>query len=50
MLRLPTEFLEMRQVGETLSRVHDAANAREAVSGKTAVADGVMLILCVAML
>jgi hypothetical protein len=52
MLRLPTKFLEMRQVGETLSPVHDAANVREAVSGKTltAVADGVMVILYVAVL
>jgi ABC-type bacteriocin/lantibiotic exporter with double-glycine peptidase domain len=42
----------MRQIGEFLSRVHDAANVREAFSGTTliAVADGVMVIHRVAVL
>jgi ATP-binding cassette, subfamily C, bacteriocin exporter len=41
-LTLPMHFFEMRRVGEILSRVHDAAKMREAISGTTltAVVDG----------
>ena len=34
-LSLPMNFFEMRQVGEILSRVNDAAKVREAISGAT---------------
>ncbi len=34
-MRQPMKFFEMRQVGEILSRVNDAANIREAISGTT---------------
>jgi ATP-binding cassette subfamily B protein len=50
-LMLPVNFFEMRQVGEILSRVNDAAKVREAISGAalTAVVDGVVvaMTLCV---
>ena len=51
-LRLPTRFFEMRQVGEILSRVNDAANVRQAISGTalTAIVDGVMVVISVAVL
>src|SRR5205814_1947779 len=51
-LRLPVRFFEARQVGEVISRVHDAAKVREAVSG-TAVAalvDGLLVLLLTAIL
>lgn len=45
-LRLPQKFFEMRQVGEILSRVNDAAKVREAVGGATltALVDGVLVL------
>ena len=51
-LGLPLRFFEMRQVGEILSRVHDAAKVREAVSGTTltAVVDGTLVVILVAVL
>jgi ATP-binding cassette subfamily B protein len=51
-LRLPTQFFEMRQVGEILSRVNDAANVREAISGTalTAMVDAMMVILSFSVL
>jgi ATP-binding cassette subfamily B protein len=51
-LRLPLRFFEMRQVGEILSRVNDAAKVREAISGTTltAVVDGTLVILMLAVL
>jgi ATP-binding cassette subfamily B protein len=51
-LRLPVRYFEMRQVGEILSRVNDAANVREAISGSTltALVDGVMVLFCVVVL
>ena len=47
LLRLPLRFFEMRQVGEILSRVNDAAKVREAISGTTltAVVDGTLVVL-----
>jgi ATP-binding cassette subfamily B protein len=52
LLGLPLRFFEMRQVGEILSRVNDAAKVREAVSGTTttAVVDGTLVALLVAVL
>jgi ATP-binding cassette subfamily B protein len=46
-LKLPLRFFEMRQVGEILSRVNDAAKVREAISGTTltAVVDGTLVVL-----
>ena len=51
-LTLPLRFFEMRQVGEILSRVNDAAKVREAVSGTTltAVVDGTLVVLMLAVL
>ena len=47
LLGLPLQFFEMRQVGEILSRVNDAAKVREAISGTTltAVVDGTLVVL-----
>jgi ATP-binding cassette subfamily B protein len=52
LLGLPLQFFEMRQVGEILSRVNDAAKVREAVSGTTltAVVDGTLVVLLVVVL
>jgi ATP-binding cassette subfamily B protein len=52
LLGLPLRFFEMRQVGEILSRVNDAAKVREAISGTTttAVVDGVLVVLLLAIL
>ena len=46
-LGLPLRFFEMRQVGEILSRVNDAAKVREAISGTTltAVVDGTLVVI-----
>jgi ATP-binding cassette, subfamily C, bacteriocin exporter len=51
-LRLPLRFFEMRQVGEILSRVNDAAKVREAISGTalTAVVDGTLVVLMLVVL
>ncbi|MCC6491624.1 MAG: peptidase domain-containing ABC transporter [Pirellulales bacterium] len=51
-LTLPMSFFEMRQVGEILSRVNDAAKVREAVSGAalTAVVDGVVVAMTMGVL
>jgi ATP-binding cassette subfamily B protein len=50
--RLPMSFFEMRQVGEIISRVHDAAKIREAISGTalTIVVDAVMVAISVVVL
>jgi ATP-binding cassette subfamily B protein len=47
LLRLPLRFFEMRQVGEVVSRVHDASKVCEAVSGTTttALVDGTLVVL-----
>jgi ATP-binding cassette subfamily B protein len=52
LLELPLQFFEMRQVGEILSRINDAAKIREAVSGTTltAVVDGTLVVLLVGVL
>jgi ATP-binding cassette subfamily B protein len=52
LLDLPLRFFEMRQVGEVLSRVNDAAKVREAISGTTttAVVDGVLVVILLAVL
>jgi ATP-binding cassette, subfamily C, bacteriocin exporter len=46
-LRITLRFVELRQVGEILSRVNDAAKVREAISGTTltAVVDGTLVVL-----
>jgi ATP-binding cassette, subfamily C, bacteriocin exporter len=51
-LSLPMNFFEMRQVGEILSRVNDAAKVREAISGAalTAIVDGLVVIVTLAVL
>jgi ATP-binding cassette subfamily B protein len=51
-LSLPMNFFEMRQVGEILSRVNDAAKVRQAIGGAalTAVVDGVMVVFTTAVL
>ena len=51
-LQLPLRFFEMRQVGEILSRVNDAAKVREAISGTTltAVVDGTLVVLMLVVL
>ncbi len=51
-LKLPVRFFEMRQVGEILSRVNDAAKVREAISGTTltAVVDGTIVVIMLAVL
>jgi ATP-binding cassette subfamily B protein len=51
-LGLPLKFFEMRRVGEIMSRVHDAAKVREAISGTTttAVVDGVLVAVLVVVL
>jgi ATP-binding cassette subfamily B protein len=51
-LQLPLRFFELRQVGEILSRVHDAAKVREAISGTTltAVVDGTLVVLMLVVL
>jgi ATP-binding cassette subfamily B protein len=51
-LKLPLRFFEMRQVGEILSRVNDAAKVREAISGTTltAVVDGTLVVLMLMVL
>ena len=48
----PHAFFETRRVGEILSRVHDAAKVREAVSGTTltAVVDGTLVVLMLVVL
>ncbi len=45
-LHLPLAFFEMRQIGEILSRIYDAAKVREAISGTTltALVDGTLVI------
>ena len=47
LLRLPLRFFEMRQVGEVVSRVHDASKVCEAVSGTTttALVDGTLVMI-----
>jgi ATP-binding cassette subfamily B protein len=52
LLHLPLNFFEMRQVGEILSRVNDAAKIREAISGATltAVVDGLLVVITTAVL
>ncbi len=52
LFRLPTSFFEMRQVGEIISRVHDATKIREAISGTalTIVVDAVMVLISVIVL
>ncbi len=52
LLRLPIKFFEMRQVGEILSRVNDAAKVREAIGGATltAMVDGVLVLFTVSVL
>jgi ATP-binding cassette subfamily B protein len=52
LLGLPLRFFEMRQVGEILSRVNDAAKVREAISGTTltAVVDGTLVIILLVVL
>ena len=51
-LRLPQQFLEMRQVGETMSRFHDAAKVREAIGGAalTVFVDGVLVLFATGLL
>jgi ATP-binding cassette subfamily B protein len=51
-LSLPMSFFEMRQVGEILSRVNDAAKVRQAIGGATltAVVDGVLVVVTTAVL
>ncbi len=51
-LSLPMSFFEMRQVGEILSRVNDAAKVRQAIGGATltAVVDGVLVVFTTAVL
>jgi ATP-binding cassette, subfamily C, bacteriocin exporter len=51
-LSLPMNFFEMRQVGEILSRVNDAAKVREAISGAalTAVVDSVVVVITLGVL
>ena len=46
LLGLPMHFFEMRRVGEIISRFHDAAHVRDAISGATTtiLVDGVMVI------
>jgi ATP-binding cassette, subfamily C, bacteriocin exporter len=46
-LQLPMNFFEMRQVGDILSRVNDAAKVREAISGATLtlIVDGSLVVL-----
>jgi ATP-binding cassette subfamily B protein len=52
LLGLPLRFFEMRQVGEVLSRVNDAAKVREAVGGTTltALVDGTLVVILLAVL
>jgi ATP-binding cassette, subfamily C, bacteriocin exporter len=51
-LNLPMRFFEMRQVGEIISRVNDAAKIREAISGTslTAVVDGTLVVVLLVVL
>jgi ATP-binding cassette, subfamily C, bacteriocin exporter len=51
-LNLPMRFFEMRQVGEIISRVNDAAKVREAISGTslTAVVDGTLVVVLLVVL
>src|SRR5262249_23989183 len=51
-LGLPLRFFEMRQVGEILSRIGDAAKVREAISGTTltTVVDGTLVVILLAVL
>jgi ATP-binding cassette subfamily B protein len=51
-LSLPLRFFEMRQVGEILSRLNDAAKVREAISGTTlaAVVDGTLVVFLMIVL
>src|SRR5262249_37531605 len=46
-LRLPLRFFETRQVGDILSRVHDAGKIRDAVSGTTltVLVDGTLVVV-----
>ena len=50
--RLPMAFFEMRQVGEIISRVHDATKIREAISGTalTIFVDAVMVLISIVVL
>jgi ATP-binding cassette subfamily B protein len=52
LLGLPLGFFEMRRVGEILSRVHDAAKVREAISGTTltAVVDATLVAILLVVL
>jgi ATP-binding cassette subfamily B protein len=52
LLGLPLRFYEMRRVGEILSRFHDAAKVREAISGTTTavLVDGVMVAIMAVVL
>ena len=51
-MRLPMRFFEMRQVGEILSRVNDAAKIRDAISGVTltALVDGALVVFSLVVL
>jgi ATP-binding cassette subfamily B protein len=50
--RLPMPFFETRQVGEILSRIHDATKVRDAISGTTltTVVDGTLVLALVGIL
>jgi ABC-type bacteriocin transporter len=52
LLRLPMRFFEMRRVGEIISRVNDADNVQEAISGTASatLVDGVMVVVFTAVL
>jgi len=52
LLRLPQSFFDSRQIGETLSRVHDAMKVREAVGGAalTVLVDGVLVVFTTCVL
>lgn len=52
LLVLPMNFFDMRQVGEILSRINDAAKVREAISGAalTAIVDGVVVAITLCLL
>jgi ATP-binding cassette subfamily B protein len=51
-LTLPLRFFEMRRVGEILSRIHDAAKVREAISSTTTttVVDSVLVLVFLVVL
>jgi ABC-type bacteriocin transporter len=52
LLGLPLNFFELRRVGEILSRYHDAAKVREAISGTslTGVVDGTVVVVVLVVL